>query len=115
MAEMFYLQWLLAQEQAAREQYRQMMEFINYPASSSTPPPVPTCTAEYVPPYTSCEPLDSEETPELYYAPAFDPDQISRHSLSPPLIPEDRPPASQKRRKQQASPPKLPPLATIHS
>lgn len=109
---MFYLQWLLAQQQAEREQYRQMLEFINYPATSHTPPPVPTCTSEFLLPYPS-DPLSSEEVP--VYTPPVAPDQIPRQSTSPPLVLGDRPKVSRKRRKPQSALPSRPLPTTIHS
>jgi hypothetical protein len=107
---MFEHDWSFAQNQ----QYQQMAELIDYSGSSNTPPSVATSPADQYPPYPPCLPYN-DEIQELYYNSVLDPSQIPRQSISPPLIPGDRPHVSQKRRKPRSVPSEPPPMATIHS
>jgi hypothetical protein len=94
MSDTFVFDWAWVREESP-PQYEQMLELIDFPESPDSPPPATTSNADVYPSY----PPYHEESPELYYHSIFEPDQPSRKSISPPLIPRNRPQVSQKRPK----------------
>ena len=107
---MFVFDWAWAAREES-PQYEQMLDLIDYPESPDIPPPATTTNADVYPPY----PPYHEESPELYYHSTFDADRPPRQSISPPLIPGNRPQVSQKRQKPPSVLPTPFPMATNHS